>query len=114
MTADKDSESSPGASASEANVAPRQNNPPPSERRAPLSHTLTSRQRACLILVAQGKTDREAGQALKISQHTVRKHIEAARRQFDARTRAQLVVRAIWEDQVSFAQIVGETTTPSG
>lgn len=67
--------------------------------------TLTSRQRDCLVLVARGKSDREIGAELGISDQTVHKHIEAAKKRFDVQTRIQLVVRALWEKRLDLAQI---------
>jgi DNA-binding CsgD family transcriptional regulator len=67
---------------------------------------MTSRQFECLVLVAQGKTDREAADVLGISQQTVHKHIEAAKKRFRVHTRIQLVVRALWENRLDLVQIV--------
>jgi len=58
---------------------------------------LTPRQRDCVKLVAQGKSDWEAGQLLGISESTVHKHIEDAKRRFGVTTRIQLVVRSMYE-----------------
>lgn len=55
---------------------------------------LTTRQRECTLLVAQGKTDWEIGKILGISRDTVHEYIEAARKKYDVRTRPQLVLAA--------------------
>ena len=66
---------------------------------------LTPRQRDCVALVAQGKSDWEVGQLLGISESTVHKHIEDAKRRFGVSTRIQLVVRALAEAKLSFLEI---------
>ena len=67
---------------------------------------LTPRQRACVALVAQGKGDREIGRALGISDATVHKHIEDAKRRFGVSTRIQLVVRSLADARLSFSDVV--------
>jgi DNA-binding CsgD family transcriptional regulator len=57
--------------------------------------TLSKRQRECLQWVRAGKSDWEIGEILKISAHTVREHIEAARAKLGVRTRTQAVIEAI-------------------
>jgi DNA-binding CsgD family transcriptional regulator len=66
---------------------------------------LTARQRDCLVLVARGRTDRQVGEVLGISQQTVHKHVEAAKKRFGARTRIQLVVLALSAGQLEMHQI---------
>ncbi len=54
----------------------------------PAQRTATDpRQRDCVVLVAQGKSDWEIGQVLGISDSTVHKHIEDAKRRFCVSTR---------------------------
>jgi DNA-binding CsgD family transcriptional regulator len=53
----------------------------------PRGPQLTPRQRDCVVLVAQGKSDWEIGQVLGISESTVHKHIEDAKRRFSVSTR---------------------------
>jgi len=67
---------------------------------------LTPRQRDCVVLVAQGKSDWEIGQLLGISESTVHKHIEDAKRRFGVSTRIQLVVRSLFDARLSFADIM--------
>ena len=68
--------------------------------------TLSQRQHDCLVLAAQGKTDWHIGQLLGISEQTVHKHIDAARRQYDSATRAQLIVRALYSNHLTFTDII--------
>jgi LuxR family quorum-sensing system transcriptional regulator CciR len=66
---------------------------------------LTPRQRDCVALVAQGKSDWEVGRLLGISESTVHKHIEDAKRRFGVSTRIQLVVRSLGDAKLSFAEV---------
>jgi LuxR family quorum-sensing system transcriptional regulator CciR len=67
---------------------------------------LTPRQRDCVVLVAQGKSDWEIGQLLGISESTVHKHIEDAKRRFGVSTRIQLVVRSLFDARLSFSDVM--------
>ena len=67
---------------------------------------LTPRQRDCVVLAAQGKSDWEIGQLLGISESTVHKHIEDAKRRFGVSTRIQLVVRSLFDAKLSFSDIM--------
>ncbi|HEY0265689.1 MAG TPA: autoinducer binding domain-containing protein [Rhizomicrobium sp.] len=67
---------------------------------------LTPRQRDCVVLVAQGKSDWEMGQLLGISESTVHKHIEDAKRRFGVSTRIQLVVRSLFDARLTFADVM--------
>jgi len=67
---------------------------------------LTPRQRDCVMLVAQGKSDWEIGALLGISESTVHKHIEDAKRRFGVSTRIQLVVRSLFDARFSFADVL--------
>jgi LuxR family transcriptional regulator, quorum-sensing system regulator CciR len=77
--------------------------------RAPLGPQLTPRQRDCVVLVAQGKSDWEIGQLLGISESTVHKHIEDAKRRFAVSTRIQLVVRSLFDARLTFADVMKES-----
>jgi len=55
---------------------------------------LTPRQIECLMWAEQGKSARDTGQILGISQRTVEKHLEQAYEVLGVRTRIQAVVRA--------------------
>ncbi|HEX3754404.1 MAG TPA: LuxR C-terminal-related transcriptional regulator, partial [Rhizomicrobium sp.] len=72
---------------------------------------LTPRQRDCVVLVAQGKSDWEIGRLLGISESTVHKHIEDAKRRFCVCTRIQLVVRSLFDAKLSFADVIGVPQT---
>jgi LuxR family quorum-sensing system transcriptional regulator CciR len=67
---------------------------------------LTPRQHDCVVLVAQGKSDWEIGQLLGISESTVHKHIEDAKRRFCVSTRIQLVVRSLFDSRLTFADVM--------
>jgi LuxR family quorum-sensing system transcriptional regulator CciR len=67
---------------------------------------LTPRQRDCVVLAAQGKSDWEIGQLLGISESTVHKHIEDAKRRFGVSTRIQLVVRSLFDARLTFADVM--------
>jgi LuxR family quorum-sensing system transcriptional regulator CciR len=73
---------------------------------APRGPQLTPRQRDCVVLVAQGKSDWQIGQLLGISESTVHKHIEDAKRRFGVSTRVQLVVRSLADARLSFADVM--------
>lgn len=72
---------------------------------------LTDRQIECIVLVGQGKTDREIAAILGLSHATVREHLENARERYGVVSRAQLVVRALFHGQVSFASLLGGART---
>lgn len=55
---------------------------------------LSSRQLECLSWAEAGKSARDTGQILGISQRTVEKHLEQAYEVLGVRTRIQAVVRA--------------------
>lgn len=78
------------------------------DRAQPARPRLTPRQRDCMVLAAQGKSDWEIGRLLGISESTVHKHIEDAKRRFGVSTRIQLVVRGLAEARLSFADILGK------
>ena len=67
---------------------------------------LTGRQLQCLVFVAKGRSDRQIGKALRISEQTVHKHVEAAKKRYRVRTRIQLVVRALVLRQITLGQII--------
>jgi len=79
------------------------------DRAQPARPRLTPRQRDCMVLAAQGKSDWEIGKLLGISESTVHKHIEDAKRRFGVSTRIQLVVRGLAEARLSFTDILGKS-----
>jgi len=70
------------------------------------AHRLTQRQFDCLVLAAQGKSDWHIARLLGISSDTVHQHIEAAKRRYGVASRTQLVVRALFDSQITFADIL--------
>jgi LuxR family quorum-sensing system transcriptional regulator CciR len=67
---------------------------------------LTERQRNCITLVAMGKSDWEIGRILGISQATAHEHVESARKRYGVAKRTQLVIRALFDGQISFSDIL--------
>ncbi|SLK08780.1 helix-turn-helix transcriptional regulator [Novosphingobium mathurense] len=63
---------------------------------------LTPRQRDCVELVAQGKTDWEIAMILGLKEDSVTKVVDAARRRYDVANRTELVVAALFDGQISF------------
>jgi LuxR family quorum-sensing system transcriptional regulator CciR len=67
---------------------------------------LTQRQFDCVVMIARGKSDWDAGRILGISDQTVHKHIEEAKRRYGVATRVQLVVRALFKSHLTFADVL--------
>jgi DNA-binding CsgD family transcriptional regulator len=67
---------------------------------------LSMRERQCLELVAEGKSDWAIGQILGIGESTAHTHIERAKRRLGVATRQQAVVRALISRQISFGDVV--------
>jgi LuxR family quorum-sensing system transcriptional regulator CciR len=67
---------------------------------------LTQRQLDCLVLVARGKSNWVAGQLLGLSGQTVHKYVEAAKTRYGVATRTELVVRALHDGQICFADVL--------
>lgn len=65
---------------------------------------LTPRQRECLLLVVQGKTDWEISRILGLSEETVTQHLNMARDRYGVTKRLPLAVRAIFDGQISFIE----------
>ncbi|HVC29745.1 MAG TPA: LuxR family transcriptional regulator [Steroidobacteraceae bacterium] len=62
---------------------------------------LTARERQCLELVVQGKSDWAIGRILGISTSTAHSHVESAKRRFGVTTRQQAVAHACMSGQIS-------------
>jgi DNA-binding CsgD family transcriptional regulator len=75
---------------------------------------LTSRERQCLELVAQGKDDWTIGQLLRLSEHTVHNYLERAKRRLGVSTRIQAVLFALQGRQISFGDVVRSEISASG
>lgn len=67
---------------------------------------LTRRERQCLELAAQGKSDWVAGRILGISERTVHNHIEHAKRRLGVTTRVQAIVHALVSHQIAFGDVI--------
>jgi len=73
---------------------------------ADCDHTLTDRQRDCVLWAARGKTDYEISVILHISHETVIQHLKHARARYGVQKRAMLAVRALFDGLISFADIL--------
>ncbi len=69
---------------------------------------LTQRQLDCLVLAARGKSNWVAGQLLGLSAGTVHKYLEAAKRRYGVSSRTELVVRALYDGHLNFADVMGD------
>jgi DNA-binding CsgD family transcriptional regulator len=73
---------------------------------APLPETkLTDRQRDCVLWAARGKTDWEISRILEIGRETVIQHLSDARRRYDTNNRASLILCALFDGVIGFADI---------
>jgi len=68
---------------------------------------LTGRQLDCVVLAARGKSDWDMAQLLGISRDTVHQHLEEAKRRYGVHSRVQLIVRALFDSRLTFADLVG-------
>ncbi len=75
-------------------------------RGAPQPPRLTRRQLDCVVLAARGKSDWVAGQILGLAPDTVHKYLEQAKARFGVSSRTELVVRALYDGQISFADLL--------
>ena len=66
---------------------------------------LTPRQREAVQLVAQGQTDKGIARELKLSEETVTKYLNAARRRYGLSRRAQLVAAALFHGDIGFSDV---------
>lgn len=71
----------------------------------PLKSRLTPRQRECIILVGQGKSDWEIATILGLSRVTVKHYLDDARRIYDVPSRTQLVICAIIDNEVGLCEL---------
>jgi LuxR family transcriptional regulator, quorum-sensing system regulator CciR len=70
----------------------------------PVPH-LTERQRESLILVGRGKTDAEIAALMQISKATAHEHVEAGRRAYGNAQRTYMVLRALYDGVITFADV---------
>ena len=75
-------------------------------RKVVATEPLTPRQWDCVVLVARGKSDWEAAQLLGLAQTTVHQHVETAKRKYGVATRTQLVIRALFDNQLGFQDVI--------
>lgn len=75
------------------------------ERALPSAPMLSERERECLELAAQGKSDWDISQMLGISESTVHKHVESAKRRLGVSTRIQAVVWAVQHREICFGDV---------
>lgn len=71
----------------------------------PLRARLTDRQRDCVLWAARGKTDWEISRILGISHETVIQHLKDARDRYDTHKRASLILHALFDGLICFADI---------
>ncbi|SEI09554.1 helix-turn-helix transcriptional regulator [Paracoccus alkenifer] len=67
---------------------------------------MSPRQLECLVLVARGKSDWEAGQILGISEQTVHRHVEIVRMKLGVRRRTQLVAKALHLGLIGYGDVL--------
>ena len=67
---------------------------------------LTQRQLDCVVLAAKGKSNWVAGKLLGLSPGTVHKYLEHAKRRYAVSSRTELVVRALYDGQLSFSDVL--------
>lgn len=70
------------------------------------SPSLTTRQFDCVIMIARGKSDFEAARELGLSPDTVHQHVKTAMKRFQVRSRAQLVVHALFSSHITFKDVL--------
>ena len=71
-----------------------------------LSPRLTQRQLECVVLVAKGKSNWVVGELLGISAQTVHKYLENAKRRYGVSSRTELIVRALFDGQLTFKDVI--------
>jgi LuxR family quorum-sensing system transcriptional regulator CciR len=67
---------------------------------------LTQRQRDAIALIGRGKGDWEISRIMGISPSTAHEHVENARLAYGGAPRPNLVVRALFDGQISFSEIL--------
>lgn len=65
----------------------------------------TERMREAVILVGKGKTDAEIADIMRIARSTAHDHVEAGRRAYGNAQRPHLVLRAVYDGVISFADV---------
>lgn len=72
----------------------------------PIQKPLSRRERQCLELAAQGKSDWVSSKILGLSERTVHNHVENAKRRLQVATRVQAVVHALAGQQIALGDVV--------
>lgn len=67
---------------------------------------LTQRQLECVVLAARGKSTWVVGELLGLSQQTVHKYLENAKRRYGVSSRTELIVRALHDGLLSFNDVI--------
>jgi LuxR family transcriptional regulator, quorum-sensing system regulator CciR len=67
---------------------------------------LSPRQLECVLLIARGKTDWEIARILGLARETVRQHVQNARVMYGVSRRTELVVQAIYNNDLSLTDII--------
>lgn len=67
---------------------------------------LTQRQLDCVVLAAKGKSNWVVGELLGLSQQTVHKYLENAKKRYGVASRTELVVRALFDGQLTFNDVI--------
>jgi LuxR family transcriptional regulator, quorum-sensing system regulator CciR len=75
-------------------------------RGEPPTPKLTKRQMECVVLAARGKSDWVSGQILGLAPDTVHKYMEQAKARFGVSSRTELVVRALYDGQLTFGDLL--------
>ncbi len=75
---------------------------------------LTQRQLDCVVLAARGKSNWVAGRLLGLTAGTVHKYLEAAKHRYGVSSRTELVVRALYDGHLSFADVMGDAVNGLG
>ena len=70
---------------------------------------LTRRQLDCVVLAARGKSNWVSGKLLGLSPDTVHKYLESAKQRYGVASRTELVVRALYDGQLSFGDVLGDS-----
>jgi LuxR family quorum-sensing system transcriptional regulator CciR len=79
-----------------------------SDDRIKVAPRLTQRQLDCVVLAARGKSNWVSGKLLGLSPDTVHKYLESAKRRYGVSSRTELVVRALYDGQLSFNDVIHE------
>lgn len=84
------------------------------EPKAPRSSGLSPRQHDCLVLLAKGLSDKEIARILNIRPDTVHEYIEEAKLRVGVKRRPELLVRALYDGDISFADVLSSAPPKQG